>query len=78
MRLATNVDVESDPDVILRCSLPAFMTGIQHASRFDHHKFCFRLSRCSVLYTAWYHIQFAWFHINAALGKIDAQEAFKH
>ncbi|MNN81102.1 hypothetical protein D3C81_1978910 [compost metagenome] len=78
MSLATAGDVDSDPDVIQRCSLPAFMTGVQHALRLNDHKCCFRLCRCSVLYTTWYDIQFARLHMNATLGEIDAQEPFEH
>lgn len=78
MKLATMVDVDLDPDVIHRSSLPAFMTGIQYASWLDHHKLCLRLCRCSVLYATWNNIQFARLHMNAAFGEIDAQEAFKY
>ncbi len=71
-------DVNSDPDVIHSRSLPAFMTGIQHTSRLDHHEFRLRLCRCSVLYPTRHHIQLARLHMHAALWEIDAQEAFEY
>lgn len=68
----------SDPDIVQSSPLTTFVTGIQNVPWFDHQQLRFSLSRCSVLYTTWYDIQFTRANMNTTLWQIDTQDTFEH